>query len=98
MEQVTLQIHYLNDTITRLEYIDGKSDWIDLRAAERVENCGSVQCFYGLGVTRQNHGCNIRRCHYGNHNTGSSSGLGDIEPPCRASRSECIKGGRVSGE
>ena len=34
MEQVTLQIQYLNDTITRLEYIDGKSDWIDLRAAD----------------------------------------------------------------
>lgn len=27
-----------------------------------------------------------------------ASGLGDIEPPCRASRSECIEGGRVSGE
>lgn len=37
MEQVTLKIKYLNDDIIRLEYIDGKSDWIDLRAAERVE-------------------------------------------------------------
>ena len=37
MEQVTLKIKYLNDEIIRLEYIDGKSDWIDLRAAERVE-------------------------------------------------------------
>jgi len=37
MEEVTLKIKYLNDQIKRLEYIDGKSDWIDLRAAERVE-------------------------------------------------------------
>ena len=37
MEQVTLKIKYLNDEIKRLEYVDGKSDWIDLRAAERVE-------------------------------------------------------------
>ena len=32
-----IKIKYLNDDITRLEYIDGKSDWIDLRAAEEVE-------------------------------------------------------------
>lgn len=35
MEQVKIQ--YLDDSIKRLEYIDGKSDWIDLRAAEDVE-------------------------------------------------------------
>ena len=27
----TIRIQYLNDNIKRLEYIDGKSDWIDLR-------------------------------------------------------------------
>ncbi len=32
----TIKIQYLNDSIKRLEYIDGKSDWIDLRAAEHV--------------------------------------------------------------
>ena len=32
-----IQIQYLNDEIERLRYIDGKSDWIDLRAAETVE-------------------------------------------------------------
>jgi dUTP pyrophosphatase len=32
-----IQIQYLNDEIERLKYIDGKSDWIDLRAAETVE-------------------------------------------------------------
>ena len=32
----TIKIQYLNEEIKRLEYIDGKSDWIDLRAAEEV--------------------------------------------------------------
>ena len=32
----TIQIQYLNDEIERLRYIDGKSDWIDLRSAEDV--------------------------------------------------------------
>ena len=35
MEKIRIQ--YLNDAIERLCYIDGKSDWIDLRAAEEVE-------------------------------------------------------------
>ena len=35
MEKIRIQ--YLDDTIERLCYIDGKSDWIDLRAAEDVE-------------------------------------------------------------
>jgi dUTP pyrophosphatase len=35
MEQI--KIKYLNDKIKRLEYIEGKSDWIDLRAAERTQ-------------------------------------------------------------
>ena len=32
-----IRIRYLSDRIERLDYIDGKSDWIDLRAAEDVE-------------------------------------------------------------
>ena len=32
----TIRIKYLSDEIERLRYIDGKSDWIDLRASERV--------------------------------------------------------------
>ena len=37
MEQKeTIKIKYLNDKIEKLCYIDGKSDWIDLRAAEDV--------------------------------------------------------------
>ena len=31
-----IKIQYLNDSIKRLEYVDGKSDWIDLAAAETV--------------------------------------------------------------
>lgn len=33
----TIQIRYLSDAIEPLCYVDGKSDWIDLRCAERVE-------------------------------------------------------------
>ena len=32
----TIQIRYLSDKIEKLCYIDGKSDWIDLRAAVEV--------------------------------------------------------------
>lgn len=32
----TVNIKYLTDSIDKLTYIDGKSDWIDLRAAETV--------------------------------------------------------------
>ena len=48
-----LKIKYLNDDITRLEYIDGKSDWIDLRAAEEVElKAGEFKLIH-LGVAMQ---------------------------------------------
>ena len=33
----TIKIKYFTDQIDKLEYIDGKSDWIDLRASEEVE-------------------------------------------------------------
>lgn len=33
----TIKIQYHSTEIDKLTYIDGKSDWIDLRAAERVE-------------------------------------------------------------
>ncbi len=32
----TIKIKYFSDKIEKLTYIDGKSDWIDLRAAEDV--------------------------------------------------------------
>lgn len=31
-----IRIRYLNERLERLAYVDGKSDWIDLRAAEDV--------------------------------------------------------------
>lgn len=37
METKTIKIKYFTDKIERLTYIDGKSDWIDLRAAADVE-------------------------------------------------------------
>ena len=39
MENLTekIEIKYINDRITKLEYIDGKSDWVDLRSAEDVD-------------------------------------------------------------
>lgn len=30
----TIKIQYLNDSIQRLTYVGGKSDWIDLAVAE----------------------------------------------------------------
>lgn len=51
MEQIKIQ--YLSDEIERLCYIDGKSDWIDLRAAERVElKAGEFKLIH-LGVAMQ---------------------------------------------
>ena len=32
-----IRIKYFTDKIEKLEYIGGKSDWIDLRCAEEVE-------------------------------------------------------------
>ena len=37
MREEIIKIRYLSDAIEPLRYIDGKSDWIDLRSAERVE-------------------------------------------------------------
>ena len=51
MEKIRIQ--YLDDTIERLCYIDGKSDWIDLRAAEDVElKAGEFRLIH-LGVAMQ---------------------------------------------
>lgn len=33
----TIRVKYFTDQIEKLTYIDGKSDWIDLRAAETVD-------------------------------------------------------------
>ena len=46
----TIQIKYFTDQIDRLTYIGGKSDWIDLRAAEDVEMKAGEFRLIPLGV------------------------------------------------
>ena len=41
-----IKIQYLNDEIKRLEYIDGKSDWIDLRADLNLMNLNHLSNNY----------------------------------------------------
>lgn len=49
----TIKIKYFTDKIEKLTYIDGKSDWIDLRAAEDVElHAGEFQLI-PLGVAME---------------------------------------------
>ena len=48
-----IQIKYLSSQIDKLRCIDGKSDWIDLRAAERVELKAGEFRLITLGVAMQ---------------------------------------------
>ena len=47
----TIKIKYHSDQIEKLTYIDGKSDWIDLRAAEEVEFKAGDFKLINLGVS-----------------------------------------------
>lgn len=49
----SIKIKYLNKDIIRLEYIGGKSDWIDLRSAERVVLKAGEFKLVNLGVAMQ---------------------------------------------
>lgn len=49
----TIKIRYVSDEITKLEYIDGKSDWIDLRAAENVTMKAGEFKLISLGVAME---------------------------------------------
>lgn len=49
----TIKVHYLSDKLPKLEYIGGKSDWIDLRAAEDVELRQGEFKLIPLGVAMQ---------------------------------------------
>ena len=49
----TIKIQYINDTVEKLKYIDGKSDWIDLRSAEHVEMKAGEFRLINLGVAMQ---------------------------------------------
>ena len=45
-----IQIKYFTDEIEKLTYIDGKSDWIDLRAAKEMELNAGQYAMIPLGV------------------------------------------------
>lgn len=51
MEQIIIK--YFTDKIDKLTYIDGKSDWIDLRASETVELTAGEFKLIPLGVAMQ---------------------------------------------
>lgn len=47
----TIQIKYHTDKIEKLRYIDGKSDWIDLRAAKDYDLKKGDFCLIDLGIS-----------------------------------------------
>lgn len=49
----TIRIKYFSDDMEKLCYIEGKSDWIDLRASERVELRAGEFRLVPLGVAMQ---------------------------------------------
>ncbi|MBQ7429703.1 MAG: dUTP diphosphatase [Butyrivibrio sp.] len=48
-----MRIKYFNDKLEKLDYIDGKSDWIDLRSAEDVDLKEGEFHLVPLGVAMQ---------------------------------------------
>lgn len=48
-----IRIKYFSEDIERLRYIDGKSDWIDLRASERTELKSGEFALIPLGVAME---------------------------------------------
>ena len=53
MNKETIKIKYHTDEIEKLRYIDGKSDFIDLRAAEDVELKAGEFKLISLGVSME---------------------------------------------
>lgn len=49
----TIKIKYFTDKIEKLTYIDGKSDWIDLRAAEDIDLKAGEFKLIPLGVAME---------------------------------------------
>ena len=49
----TIKIKYFTDKIEKLTYIDGKSDWVDLRAAESVDLRAGEFRLIPLGVAME---------------------------------------------
>ena len=50
---VDIKIKYFTDKIDKLDYIDGKSDWIDLRASEDIEMKKGEFALIPLGVAME---------------------------------------------
>ena len=50
---VNIKIKYFNDDYPKLEYIDGKSDWIDLRADKTIELKKNNHYLIPLGISMQ---------------------------------------------
>jgi len=50
---MNIKIKYFTDKIDKLEYIDSKSDWIDLRAAEDVELKAHEYKLIPLGIAME---------------------------------------------
>lgn len=48
-----IRIKYFHDDMEKLTYIDGKSDWIDLRAAEDVEMKAGEFKLVPLGIAME---------------------------------------------
>lgn len=48
-----IKVKYFTENIEKLAYIDGKSDWIDLRASEEVTLHAGDFAFIPLGVAMQ---------------------------------------------
>lgn len=50
---VTVKVRYISDKIEKLRYIDGKSDWVDLRSAEDVDMKAGESRLIRLGIAVQ---------------------------------------------
>lgn len=50
---MNIKIKYFDDEMPRLELVEGKSDWFDLRAAERVELKAGESALIPLGVAME---------------------------------------------
>lgn len=48
--KIKIEVKYFTDKIDKLQYINGKSDWVDLRAAESVELKAGEHKLIPLGV------------------------------------------------
>lgn len=53
MNTQTIKIRYLSDKIKPLTYVDGKSDWIDLQAAEDVAFAAGEYKMIPLGIAME---------------------------------------------